>query len=203
MSQPLNRTCSHPQLGQLDTQAGELWASNPFQLVSRGDNLSAYERNRLYLNVDGQRFIDGSFASAVNLEADSRSAVSADFNGDGALDLLVGSVGGGPLRLFLNQIPQRNRLQLTVEGTDSNRLAIGTRLIARLGDKQVVRDVFPINGFMGQGPALIDIGIGDATQVDELTIRWPSGSVQVVNDIDVGEPLHVVEAESNSTSSRQ
>lgn len=196
MSQPLNRTCTHPQLGEVDNAAGELWVGNPFTLVNQGDNLSAYERNRLYLNIDGERFIDGSFASDVNIESDSRSAVAADFDQDGALDLLVGSVGGGPLRLFLNQIPQQHRLQVTLEGVTSNRLAIGSRLIARVGEKQIVRDVFPINGFMGQAPAAIDIGIGDATRVDQLSIRWPSGTIQVIDDIDVREPLHVVEGQT-------
>lgn len=193
MSQPMNRTCMHPQLGEIDEEAGELWVGNPFQLVAQGDNLSAYERNRLYLNLDGQRFIDGSFASAVDIDSDSRSAVSADFNNDGAIDLLVGSVGGGPLRLFLNQIPQQNRLQLTLEGVTSNRLGIGARLIAHIGEKQIVRDVFPVNGFMGQSPPVIDIGVGAVTEIDELTIRWPSGVTQVISNVDVRTPQHIVE----------
>jgi hypothetical protein len=172
-----------------------LWVGNPFQLVKQGDNLSAYERNRLYLNVDGERFIDGSFASAVDIDSDSRSAIATDFNNDGAIDLLVGSVGGGPLRLFLNQIPQQNRLQLTLQGVTSNRLGIGTRLIARIGEKQIVRDVFPINGFMGQSPPEVDIGVGDATQIDELTVRWPSGITQSFRNIDAKVPLHIVEGQ--------
>jgi hypothetical protein len=183
-------------LGEIDKEAGELWVGNPFQLVTQGDNLSAYERNRLYLNVDGQRFIDASFASAVDIDSDSRSVIATDFNNDHAIDLLVGSVGGGPLRLFLNQIPQQNRLQLTLQGVTSNRLGIGTRVKARIGEKQIVRDVFPVNGFMGQSPPLVDIGVGDATEIDELTVRWPSGITQVISDIDVRLPLHIVEDES-------
>lgn len=185
--------CSHPQLGEIDEEGGELWVDNPFQLLGQGSNLSAFERNRLYLNVDGERFIDGSFASAVDLDSDSRSAITADFNRDGAIDLLVGSVGGGPLRMFLNEIPQQNRLRVTLQGEKSNRKGIGARLIARLGDRQIVRDVFPVNGFMGQSPPVIDIGVGDSSQVDELTIRWPSGITQVIENVDVQQPLHIVE----------
>ena len=203
MSQPLNRTCAHPELGEVDRAAGELWVSNPFQLVTQGDNLSAYERNRLYLNVDGKRFIDGSFASAIDLDSDSRSVIATDFNNDGAIDLLVGSVGGGPLRLFLNQIPQQNRLQVTLQGESSNRLGIGTRLIARSGEKQIVRDVFPLNGFMGQSPPTIDFGVGNEQQIDELTVRWPSGTIEVIRDVDVGIPLHIVEGESDPIPSPQ
>ena len=193
MSQPMNRTCAHPQLGEVDQEAGELWVSNPFLLVPNGDNLSAYERNRLYLNVDGNRFIDSSFASEVDLDSDSRSAISADFNNDGALDLLVGSVGGGPLRLFFNRIPQQNRLQLTLQGTESNRSAIGTRVIAEIGDRKVYRDIFPVNGFMGQSPPIVDLGVGAAESIDRLTIRWPSGKERTLQDVDVSEPLELVE----------
>src|SRR6056297_856890 len=180
----MNRTCAHPQLGEVDQEAGELWVSNPFLLVPNGDNLSAYERNRLYLNVDGNRFIDSSFASEVDLDSDSRSAISADFNNDGALDLLVGSVGGGPLRLFFNRIPQQNRLQLTLQGTESNRSAIGTRVIAEIGDRKVYRDIFPVNGFMGQSPPIVDLGVGAAESIDRLTIRWPSGKERTLQDVD-------------------
>lgn len=193
MSQPLDRSCTHPQLGKLDTKAGEFWIGNPFQITERGENLSAYEQNRLYMNVDGESFIDASYAAVADIDSDSRSVIAADFDNDGAIDLLVGSVGGGPLRLFLNRMPQRNRLHLTLEGSVSNRLAIGTRLVARFGKKRIVRDVFPVNGCMGQAPALVDLGVGDAEQIGELTIRWPSGSTQVVKGIHVRNPLHVVE----------
>ncbi|MGI9472930.1 MAG: ASPIC/UnbV domain-containing protein [Rubripirellula sp.] len=197
MSQPLNRTCLHPQLGEVDREAGELWASNPFLLIPRGDNLSAYERNRLYLNIDGERFLDGSFSSNVDIDSDSRSAIATDFNDDGALDLLVGSVGGGPLRLFLNQIPQQQRLRVKLQGTESNRSAIGTRLVAEVGERKIVRDVFPANGFMGHGPPIVDLGIGDATMVDRLTIRWPSGREEVLTDLSVEKPLEIVEEEGS------
>ncbi|WP_419189918.1 ASPIC/UnbV domain-containing protein [Stieleria marina] len=189
----MNRTCTHPKLGEVDEAAGEFWVGNAFQIVEEGENLSAYERNRLYLGVDGSDFIDGSFTSNVDIDSDSRSVIAADINQDGALDLLVASVGGGPLRLFLNRIPQKNRLRLSLEGVESNRLGIGTRLIARVGDRRVVRDVFPANGFMGQAPAIVDLGIGDADRIDELSIRWPSGKHQILKDVDPSKSLHVVE----------
>ncbi|MBC8353208.1 MAG: CRTAC1 family protein [Planctomycetes bacterium] len=198
MSQPLDRNCTHPQLGELDEAAGEFWIGNPFQIAAQGENLSAYERNRLYLNVDGESFVDSSFAAGADIDSDSRSVIATDFNNDGAIDLLVGSVGGGPLRLFLNQVPQQKRLQLTLEGRASNRLAIGTRVVARIGDRQVVRDVFPVNGFMGQSPPVVDLGLGEADRIEELTIRWPSGTVQVVEDVQLGSPQHLVEPSSSN-----
>ena len=54
MTQPFNRlTVIEPQ-GDLDVEAGELWVSNPWELMSEGVNLSAYERNRLFFNHAGR-----------------------------------------------------------------------------------------------------------------------------------------------------
>ena len=85
-----------PELGEVDRDAGEFWYENPFQIVTNGENLSAFERNCLFMNLDGQAFIDGSFASGADIDSDSRSVIATDMNADGAIDLLVGSVGGGP-----------------------------------------------------------------------------------------------------------
>ena len=150
VSQPLDRTRTLPELGDLDEELGEFWTGNAFAMPGNGDNLSAYERNRTYINDDSGSFIDASFASAMDLDSDSRSVVAADFNRDGATDLLVGSVGGGPLRLFLNRFAKGNFVRIQLVGEESNRPAIGTRLIAQAGGLRIIRDVFPANGFMGQ-----------------------------------------------------
>ena len=96
MSRPLDRTASLPELGKVDRENGEFWAGNAFTMIGEGNNLSAYERNRVFLNTgDGKEFLDASFASAADIDSDSRSAIVADFDRDGWPDLLVGSVGGG------------------------------------------------------------------------------------------------------------
>jgi hypothetical protein len=188
----MDRTCTLPQIGEVDLDAGEFWTGNGFQIATKGDNLSAFERNCVFMNVDGESFIDGSFSSGADVDSDSRSVIATDFNNDGSMDLLVGSVGGGPLRLFLNRMPQRNRLRIELEGTQSNRQGIGTRIIAKAGERQVVRDVFPANGFAGQSPAHVDLGVGDAKMVG-LTVRWPSGRTQTIRAVPTGAPLKLVE----------
>ena len=94
MSQPLDRSCLLPELGEVDKKAGEFWVQNPFLIPRNGGNLSAFEPNRLFLNTGDNAFLDASFASSANIDSDSRSVVAADFDRDGAPDLLVGSVGG-------------------------------------------------------------------------------------------------------------
>ena len=154
MTQPFDRTCQIPARGEIDHDAGEFWVENPFQMAFQQNNLSAYEPNRLFVNVDGRRFADLSHQSGTDIDSDSRSAVVGDFDNDNDPDLLVGSVGGGPLRLFQNTIPQMgSRVRLQLVGVTSNRQAIGSRVIAQCDGRQIVRDLFPANGFMGQNPA--------------------------------------------------
>lgn len=179
MSQPLDRACTLPELGAVDRENGEFWAGNAFMIPKMGENLSAYERNCLFLNIDGEKFINASFASAVDIDADSRSVVAADFDRDGATDLLVGSAGGGSIRLFRNRFPTAQQsVPVRLEGVKSNRTAIGARVIAELGGRRIVRDLFPADGFSGQAPAEMTLGLGSAERIDRLSVRWPSGATQ-------------------------
>ena len=198
MSRPLDRTCELPELGAVDRAAGEFWVANPFMMPSKGENLSAYERNRIFFNRQGTGFVDGSRFSDVDIDSDSRSVVSADFDRDGKNDLLVGNVGGGPLRLFLNRLPSDNRhvVRLQLIGKSSNRPAIGARVIAHCGDQQIVRDLFAPNGCMGQGPPELLLGVGAAAAIDRLEIRWPNGNTQTLTGLPVDATLRIIESQN-------
>jgi hypothetical protein len=183
VSQPHNRLSQLEAIGEIDEEAGEFWTKNPFQMPNERENLSSFERNRTFLNLDGNSFIDISFASGADIDSDSRSVVAADFNRDGSTDLLVGSVGGGSLRLFLNRFPKANFSRIRLEGSGSNRAGIGARLTATVERQKLIRDLFPQNGFMGQGPAEIILGLGDAKVIDRLEVRWPSGKTQIYKNL--------------------
>ena len=183
MSQPHDRLCQLDAIGEIDKEAGEFWVKSPFEMPNARENLSSFERNRTFLNLDGNSFIDVSFGSGADIDSDSRSVVAADFNLDGATDLLVGSVGGGSLRLFLNRFPKANYSRIRLEGAESNRAGIGARLTATVGGRKLVRDLFAHNGVMGQGPAEIIFGLGKATAIDRLEVRWPSGRTQVYQNL--------------------
>jgi hypothetical protein len=183
-----------PKLGEL--LAGEVWNDSSDVVFQADVNLAEFERNRLFLNDTGG-FLDASFASRADLVADSRSAVSADFDGDGKVDLLVGSDGGGSLRLLKNTMPQGNRLQMRFIGKTSNRSGIGAKVVAEFGDGQkIYRDVFPANGCSGTSPAEAWLGIGDAEKISRLTIQWPSGELQEFTDVGVNR---IVEASEEET----
>ena len=201
MTQPLDRTCRIPHVGELAVDHGEFWVENPFEMTQKGENLSAYERNRLYLNAGDFKFVNASFASACDIDSDSRTAIGMDYDNDGDEDLLVGSVGGGSLRLFENKFPNKNSIKVRLKGVDSNSLGIGSRLTFQLGDKKIVRDMFPANGFMGSGPAEIVLGLGKADMVDALEIRWPTGKVQKLESIKANQMVEITEGSDKLESS--
>jgi hypothetical protein len=183
VSQPGNRSAPVPQPGRLDKSLGEFWAANTWHIVSDGQNLSAYERKRAFLNVKGQEFLDISHLTGADNDGDGRAVVAADFRNVGMLDLIVRQIGGGPLLLYENRLPRKHYLKVSLRGRTSNRLGIGARLTAIVKGQQLVRELYPANSFLSQAPNLVHFGLANARVVDCLTIRWPSGKVQVLKDL--------------------
>ena len=71
MSQPFDRACEVPAPAELDESLDEFWSGNAFN-ISMSHNLSGYERNRTYLNVDGKNFVEVSFVSGTDTDGDGR-----------------------------------------------------------------------------------------------------------------------------------
>tara|TARA_B100000809_G_C14903708_1_gene447196 strand:- start:9 stop:680 length:672 start_codon:yes stop_codon:yes gene_type:complete len=187
VSQPLDRTCNLPELGALDKELGEFWTGNAFVMPRNGDNLSAYERNRLFLNRGQEEaFLDASFASGADIDSDSRSVIAADFDRDGRTDLLVGSVGGGPLRLFLNRYQSAAaRVLIHFQDADGRAIESGCRVILKTDQGGIVRDLFMVNSCLAQSPGELLVGVGEVESVEECIIRWPDGEQQVFTDLPV------------------
>lgn len=185
MSQPMDRCCTIEAKGEVNEAAGEFWTENPFQMLNSGENLSAYERNRMFLNSGEDQFFEISHGSNTDIDSDSRGVIGADFDRDGDEDLLVINAGGGPLKLFINEIPQQNRIKIRLKSESSgNRTGIGAKIVATIGNGRVHRDCFASDGFAGQSPPEVLIGMGDAAKVDVLSITWPNGKVSEIRDID-------------------
>jgi hypothetical protein len=198
VSQPFDRGCHLEPAGELDNSSGQFWVSNPWRIVSEGHNLSAFERHATYLNLGGERFADVSFVTGTDSDGDGRGAIAADLDGDGMQDLIVRQAGGGPLLIYRNQFPTRHWLRVKLHGTRSNSMGIGARLTAQVGSRAIVREMYPANTYFAQQPCEVHFGLGDATTIDRLTIRWPSGLIQQVKDVDVDQRLEITEPRDGS-----
>jgi enediyne biosynthesis protein E4 len=198
VSQPFKRGASITAPGQIDSSLGEFWVNNPWDIVSQGHNLSAYERKRAFLNVAGQDFVDISFLTGADSDGDGRSVVAGDFRNDGRMDLVVRQVGGGPVLLFENRFPPAHYLNISLRGTKSNRLGIGARVIVRAGGLEQTRELYPQNGFRSQVASRLHFGLAAQERVDRLTIHWPSGEIQQFKDLPVDRHILVDEGRSGA-----
>ncbi len=107
----------------------------------------------------------------------SRGAAFGDFDNDGDMDVLIMNVNEPPT-LLRNDAPQGNHwIKVRLEGTKSNRSAIGARVLVRYGDKVQVQEVLSGCSFLSSNDPRLHFGLGRTTTA-EIEIRWPSGLVE-------------------------
>ena len=109
----------------------------------------------------------------------SRSAVTADFDGDGRLEIVTNNFNDVPY-FFANRFPKRNYVAFRLTGTQSNRDAIGAVVRLWFGNRVMVRQVNPAGGYLSQSSRVVHFGLGDQSKIDRIEIRWPSGIVQTL-----------------------
>jgi hypothetical protein len=128
-------------------------------------------------------------------EASSTQGVAwGDCDNDGDLDLYVSNYGYAN-RLFLNQVGSKNNwLHVDLVGTVSNKSAIGARVRVRSGGISQIREISGSSGFLGQNSLTAAFGLGSATRVDTLEIRWPSGIVQRCTAVPIDKLLQIYES---------
>jgi hypothetical protein len=116
-----------------------------------------------------------------------RGVAAADINGDGCLDLFVVNQNS-PSRLLLSKCDHSNRsITLELEGTVSNRDAVGAVVKVQTENQTQVKFVTAgATSVHSAQPFGIHIGVGQAETIDTLTINWPSGVQDIFEAIDVG-----------------
>lgn len=137
----------------------------------------AQQKNVFFCAEDGY-FYDASATCPLAYAGNSRGAAIFDLEGDGDLDIAVNDYEA-PARIFENvQSSENHWLRLQLEGTLSNRSAIGARVEVRFADQSRFDQVVSGSGFLSQSPQTLHFGLGKATRADRVLITWPSGRVQ-------------------------
>jgi len=161
----------------------------------KGRSLSGYQRKRVWLNDGLGRFTDVAQVVGVTDTYDGRAVALADLFNRGALDVLVANQRG-PLLIYKNTVqPARHWIELALEGTTGNRSAIGARVEVQWNGHTQVQEVSGGNGFSSQNDRRLHYGLGAATRIDRIVIRWPSskGRTQTIEHPAIDTILHVKE----------
>jgi len=80
-------------------------------------------------------------------------------------------------------------------GTKSNRLAIGARLTLKAGGAIQTAQIYSGSSYLSQSDMRVHFGLGKATRIEELEIRWPSGKTEIIKDLGVDSSYAVLEGE--------
>lgn len=178
-------------------------AGLPGRDFADGVSQSGSEPNRLFLSVAGERFLDASGVSGLDHEGDGRAFAWLDFDRDGWRDVAVVSANTPLFQLFRNEIGGSGRsIALLFEGANreakpaagrSNRDGYGARVEIDLGDETLVREHRAGEGLAAQNAARLLVGIGEHDAARAITVHWPSGAVQRVENVRAGTELVVFE----------
>ena len=157
---------------------------------------SRYAQRKLLLRNEGNgRFAEVGRQSGPGfaMEKVSRALVAGDIDNDGDLDLLVSNNGQPPDLLRNETSGSGNSLRVRLRGRQSNRDAIGALVTATLGKRRLVREVRAGSSYLGQNDVRVHLGLGAATIVDRLDVRWPSGRVETLKAIAAQQDVTLVE----------
>jgi hypothetical protein len=142
---------------------------------------SGYQKSKMFRNL-GQMgiFMDISADAGVDNDLDGRGVAIADFDGDGLLDIYQTNADQ-PALLYHNRTANPgNWIALKLIGADSNRDAIGTRATLKAGGLRMIREVAGGNGYSAASTLRLHFGLGSATEIEELELRWPSGKTEKI-----------------------
>lgn len=123
-----------------------------------------------------------------------------DYNGlclwdrdrDGDLDLLVGGMGA-PTAAYENRVEGANHLLVSLRGTFSNPSGRGARVTVTAGALRRSYGMGDQYGLTAFGPPVVDAALGEATRADRVEVLWPSGVLQVAENVPADQPVTLTE----------
>ena len=122
-----------------------------------------------------------------------RGIAYADIDGDGDLDLAITQIAGPALLLRNEQDSGNAWLRLTLRGHPGNRRAVGATVEVATAQGRQTRAVMPSRGYLAQMELPLTFGVGDATGIEEVSVRWPNGDVERWRDLPLRQH-HVLRA---------
>ena len=159
-----------------------------------GRSLSGYQQKRVWINDGAGKFVNVAQAVGASDVFDGRSVALVDLWNRGVLDVVVANQRG-PLLVYKNNVnPENKWIGFELEGTASNRSAIGAEVRLFWDGRQQVQEVSGGSGFCAQNQRRLHFGVGKNPHVEKAEIRWPSGKVETIEKPAVGQVYKIKES---------
>ncbi len=153
------------------------------------------QEDQVFENLDGSNFRDASTDLGAYFQEENvgRGACFGDYDNDGDLDAYIVNLDDQGVFLRNNRGNENNWITFRLVGTSSNRDAIGALVSIESDGKKQVAVRRSTTGYLSQNDPRIHFGLGDATMVTRVEIRWPSGHVQELEDLKANQIITVTE----------
>lgn len=149
----------------------------------------------LSMNLRSGSFCDASEQAGPALREPrvSRGLAVGDLFNDGNMDVVVEDLTGSPMVLRNTGVTGQHWVSFELAGTKSNRLAIGARVKITAGGVTQTEEIHSGGSYLSQSDLRVHFGLGAAKKIESVEIRWPSGKVETVKDLEVDKFYSVLE----------
>ena len=153
--------------------------------------------NQLYRNLGNGRFqeVTAEMGESLLMEKSSRGVAFGDYDNDGDLDILITNLDDRPNLLRNDSGNKKHWLTVQLVGTKSNRDGIGARIAVRVAQRTQIAEVESGGSYLSHSDSRIHFGLGDATRVEHLEVRWPSGLIETFENLEADQFLCLREGE--------
>jgi tetratricopeptide (TPR) repeat protein len=182
-------------------------------MVRNGRSFSGHERHCCFLNLGQGKFADVSSVSGFDFPDDGRAIAQCDWDFDGDLDLWIANRTGPQLRFLRNDLETPHHfLAIQLAGKTCNRDAIGARVEVTLNNSQaallapetglsqeqdssakLIKTLRAGEGFLAQSSKWLHFGLGSATEIEQVLVRWPGGQEEVFTELHVDRHYQLIE----------
>jgi len=157
-------------------------------------DLRYLEPTLLLENVDG-KYVNATphHGESLSVPRPSRGLAFGDFNNDGNVDILIGNCNGLPTLLRNDARTGNHWLMILAVGKKSNREGIGLKVRVTAGGKTQTKEIVGGGSYLSSNDRRLHFGLGNNDRIERIEARWPSGTIQVLENVPANQILNMAE----------